>query len=165
MRGRHTHSRLPRPTTHSHGTPPTRRHRETSAVPSVLADRVATQLTVNSKQGRTIRGGSCCIVVLYVLYCIVVLIRVVLLAHIPPVARNPGHQRGQSLPESPAATALGVMSVCCVFGVGLNSLCILCIWGPQNRSTLLPPLCLFVYLFQGQIHLYFGVFGPPTLCI
>ena len=35
----HTHTpRLPRPTTHSHGTPPTRRHRETSAVPSVLAD-------------------------------------------------------------------------------------------------------------------------------
>ena len=35
----HTHiSRLPRPTTRSHGTPPTRRHRETSAVPSVLAD-------------------------------------------------------------------------------------------------------------------------------
>ena len=34
----HTHiSRLPRPTTHSHGTPPTRRHRETSLVPSVLA--------------------------------------------------------------------------------------------------------------------------------
>ena len=30
----HTHiSRLPRPTTHSHGTPPTRRHRETSFVP------------------------------------------------------------------------------------------------------------------------------------
>ena len=35
----HTHiSRLPRPTTHSHGTPPTRRHRETSFVPFVLAD-------------------------------------------------------------------------------------------------------------------------------
>ncbi len=39
-RGRaQTHiSRLPRPTTHSHGTPPALRHRETSAVPSVLAD-------------------------------------------------------------------------------------------------------------------------------
>ena len=28
---------MPRPTTHSHGTPPTRRHRETTPVPSVLA--------------------------------------------------------------------------------------------------------------------------------
>ena len=49
-------------------------------------------------QGRTIRGGSCCIVVLYVLYCIVVLIRVVLLLNRPPtpVGRNPGHQRPES---------------------------------------------------------------------
>ena len=45
---------------------------------------------------------------------------------------------------------LGVMSVFCVFGVGLNSLCILCIWGPQNRSTTV---------------VYFGVFGPPTLSL
>merc|ERR1711938_297069 len=34
----HTHiSPLPRPTTHSHGMHPTRRHRETTPVPSVLA--------------------------------------------------------------------------------------------------------------------------------
>ena len=78
----------------------------------------------------------------------------------------PGPRRNQPMgdadgPPSPPggpidATAdvttvtLGVMSVICVFGVGLNSLCLLCIWGPQNRSTAV---------------VYFGVFGPPTLCI
>ena len=43
-----------------------------------------------------------------------------------------------------ASTILGVKSVFCVFGVGLNSLCILCIWGPQNRSTAVVYFCVSV---------------------
>ena len=44
--GAHTHiSRLPRPTTNSHGTPPTRRHRETSAVPSTSGAHQVTEDT------------------------------------------------------------------------------------------------------------------------
>ena len=55
-----------------------------------VGDRARGRRPSGITQGRTIRGGSCCIVVLYVLYCIVVLIRIVLLLHSPPVARNPG---------------------------------------------------------------------------
>ena len=40
--------------------------------------------------------------------------------------------------------SLDVKSVFCVFGVGLNTLCILCIWGPENRFIAVVYCCVFV---------------------
>ena len=61
-----------------------------------------------------------------------------------PSGRSSRRCARRAAPGQTRLPALGVKSVFCVFGVGLNSLCILCIWGPQNRSTAVVYFCVSV---------------------